>query len=163
MPVWWLTAAWQLNVSLSPSQGGAGSPVLVVGEDRGLRLQVVKGLLERGASVRAMLKDASSSDVEDLRQLAGADQRLSVVQGDVCKVEELVEGMNDCRACIRSASIYAATALLHADAALISGSFDTARRPTQIKDIFFKIWDPTSEFLGAWGPSQPDVLPEVHS
>ena len=46
----------------------------------------------------------------------------------------------------------------HAARAL-RGDERRAQRPTEVKDVVYKIWDPTLEFLGAWGPSKIPVAP----
>jgi hypothetical protein len=45
----------------------------------------------------------------------------------------LVSGMEGCRACVECSH---------------------AKRTTQLKDVFYKIWDPDLVLLGAWGPSK---------
>jgi hypothetical protein len=63
----------------------------------------------------------------------------SGLQGDVCQFGELVGAMAGCSACV---------------------SCQWTERPSSLKDVAFKLWDPSNEFLGAWGPTKPDPLPE---
>lgn len=88
---------------------------------------MIKQLLERGESVRALVRDDEGAAK---LQSTGA----AVVRGDVCKYDELLAAIKGCRACV-----------------VCHGS----ERPTKpIKDMAFKIWDPDSVFLGE-SPSSP--------
>jgi nucleoside-diphosphate-sugar epimerase len=35
----------------------------------------------------------------------------------------------------------------------------SSRRTRPLLDLLYKLWDPSNEFLGAWGPSKPDPVP----
>ncbi len=103
---------------------------------------VVEELLRRGLSVRAMTRNISSSNADILRSLANRAEgggTLYLVEGDVTKFPTVLSAMEGCGACISC----------HGD----------RRFTNPVKDLMFKIWDPTNEFLGAWGPSKPDPFP----
>jgi hypothetical protein len=117
-------------------------PVLVVGATGGIGRLVVEELLRRGLSVRAMTRNISSSNADILRSLANRAEgggTLYLVEGDVTKFPTVLSAMEGCGACISC----------HGD----------RRFTNPVKDLMFKIWDPTNEFLGAWGPSKPDPFP----
>lgn len=67
---------------------------------------------------------------DDLRKRAETEPLLQVMEGDVCDYDSLVQAMRGCRASISSPNL---------------------QRSTQLIDVFYKIWDPDLEFLGAWG------------
>ena len=92
--------------------------------------------------VRALTRNISSPNADLLRSLASRDGvggTLNLVEGDVTKFSTLLGAMEGCGACISC----------HGD----------RRFTNPVKDLMFKIWDPTNEFLGAWGPSKPDPFP----
>ena len=118
-------------------------PVLVVGATGNLGRLVVDELLRRGIAVRAMTRNISSPSAAFLSNAAkdvSADGAFELIEGDVTNFASVLDAMQGCHACV---------------------SCHGARRFTNpVKDLLFKIWDPTNEFLGAWGPSKPDPFPK---
>jgi len=123
------------------SQGERGR-VLVTGASGRTGRLVVQELLRRGERVRAMVRDTeeaarppSSSTDPPFPSLEGAE----VVRGDVARFSDVESAIQGCRACV---------------------ACHGSERPTNyLKDSAYKMWDPLGIFLGAWGPSRPDVVP----
>lgn len=86
-------------------------------------------------NVSSLAAAALSSLANDIGSSAGFE----LVEGDVTQLPSVVDAMQGCEACI--------------------SCHGAVRFTNPIKDLMFKIWDPTNEFLGAWGPSKPDPFP----
>ena len=76
-----------------------------------------------------------SAASQELKKHAAAEGLLQLVEGDIQNYESLVSAMRGCRACV---------------------SCSPQQRTTQLLDLVYKFWDPTLEYLGAWGPSKPE-------
>ncbi|KAJ1490195.1 hypothetical protein T484DRAFT_3367646 [Baffinella frigidus] len=121
------------------ASGAEGSPILVVGATGAVGREVVRELLADGQRVRAMTRDPRGARALSLSKLPHAEALLEIVSGDVCQFNATVAAMAGCGACV---------------------SCQWTERPSSPKDIVFKMWDPSNEFLGAWGPTKPDPIPE---